>query len=143
MLEAVGEAYWPNYFQALSEHLIENGMAMIQVITIPDEKYAEYRNTVDFIQKYIFPGGMLICPAKIVENCSVTGLTLTNQYMLGQSYAQTLGLWRASFLASWNEIAQLGFDERFKRMWDYYLVYTSAGFKSGSINVGQFCLTKI
>ena len=143
MLEAVGEEYWPIYFQTLSAHLAENGMAVIQVIIIPDEKFEDYRNTVDFIQKYIFPGGMLICPGKIKENCLATGLQLTNQYMLGKSYAQTLDLWRVAFLKNWHEIAPLGFDDRFKRMWDYYLVYTSAGFKSGSINVGQFCLTKV
>jgi len=142
MLEAVGEAYWPIYFQTLSKHLIENGMAVIQVITIPDEKFLEYRSTVDFIQKYIFPGGMLICPAKIRENSLATKLNVTNEYMLGNSYAQTLDSWRNSFLKNWHDIALLGFDERFKRMWEYYLAYTSAGFKSGAINVGQFCLTK-
>ena len=142
MLEAVGETYWPKYFQTLSNHLTKDGKAMIQAITIRDEQYHDYRRTVDFIQKYIFPGGMLICPTKINELSLAADLEVTNDYMMGQSYAKTLDLWRESFLENWKKIADLGFDERFKRMWNYYLVYTSAGFKAGEIDVGQFCLTK-
>ena len=142
MLEAVGEAYWPEYFQTLSNHLTKDGKAMIQAITIRDDQYFDYRRTVDFIQKYIFPGGMLICPTKINELSLAADLEVTNDYMMGESYAKTLDLWRESFLENWKKIADLGFDERFKRMWNYYLVYTSAGFKAGEIDVGQFCLTK-
>ena len=115
---------------------------MIQAITIRDDLFDDYSKTVDFIQKYIFPGGMLICPRKINELSLASDLEVTNDYMMGQSYAKTLDLWRESFIKNWKTIANLGFDERFKRMWNYYLVYTSAGFKAGEIDVGQFCLTK-
>jgi cyclopropane-fatty-acyl-phospholipid synthase len=142
MLEAVGEEYWSTFFQKLSDNLTEGGMAMIQVITLPDEQFEDYRSTTDFIQKYIFPGGMLICPAKIKEHSLAANLRLKNEFMMGKSYAQTLDLWRDNFLRNWQKISTLGFDERFKRMWEYYLVYTSAGFKAGAIDVGQFCFSK-
>ena len=96
----------------------KDGKAMIQAITIRDDQYFDYRRTVDFIQKYIFPGGMLICPTKINELSLAADLEVTNDYMMGESYAKTLDLWRESFLENWKKISDLGFDERFKRMWN-------------------------
>ena len=142
MLEAVGEPYWPAYFRTVSDRLKENGSAMIQVITIPDEYFDYYRNGMDFIQRYIFPGGMLICPGKLKEHSEKAGLDLVDAYMFGSSYAQTLEQWQSSFQIRWHKIEKLGFDEKFKRIWEYYLDYTAAGFRSGSIDVGQFHLRK-
>ena len=142
MLEAVGETYWPRYFQSVSNCLVKGGQALIQVITVPDDDFEEYRSSVDFIQRYIFPGGMLISADKFRGCAEKAGLELNGQFMFGKSYATTLGFWREAFLCSWNEIETLGFDERFKRLWEYYLAYTAAGFKAGAIDVGQFCLIK-
>ena len=143
MLEAVGEAYWPVYFKTISDRLNKNGTAMIQVITVPDGYFDYYRNSMDFIQRYIFPGGMLLCPAKIKEHSEKVGLKLIDAHMFGSSYAQTLKLWQLAFQTRWDRIEKLGFDEKFKRIWEYYLDYTAAGFRSGSINVGQFHLRKL
>jgi len=143
MLEAVGESYWPIYFKTLSDRLKNNGAAMVQVITVPDNYFEFYRKTMDFIQRYIFPGGMLLCPEKISEHSMSQGLKVADTYFFGPSYAQTIELWQKKFQLKWHEIEQLGFDEKFKRIWEYYLDYTSAGFRSGAINVGQFHLRKI
>ena len=143
MLEAVGEAYWPVYFKTISDRLNKNGTAMIQVITVPDGYFDYYRNSMDFIQRYIFPGGMLLCPAKIKEHSEKVGLKLIDAHMFGSSYAQTLKQWQLAFQTRWDRIEKLGFDEKFKRIWEYYLDYTAAGFRSGSINVGQFHLRKL
>jgi cyclopropane-fatty-acyl-phospholipid synthase len=142
MLEAVGEAYWPQYFKTVADRLTERGSAMIQVITIPDDYFDFYRTSTDFIQRYIFPGGMLLCQSKIKEHGKAVGLTLTDAHMFGDSYAKTINEWQRVFQTQWHKIENLGFDEKFKRIWEYYLDYTSAGFKSGSINVGQFHLLK-
>ena len=98
---------------------------------------------MDFIQRYIFPGGMLLCPAKIKEHSEMVGLRLIDAHMFGSSYAQTLKQWQLAFQTRWDRIEKLGFDEKFKRIWEYYLDYTAAGFRSGSINVGQFHLRKL
>ena len=142
MLEAVGESYWPTYFKTISDRLKENGAAMIQVITVPDDYFDYYRNNVDFIQRYIFPGGMLLCPAKVKEHSEKAGLKLIDTHMFGSSYAQTLKQWQFSFQTRWDKIEKLGFDQKFKRIWEYYLDYTAAGFRSGAISVGQFHLRK-
>ena len=142
MLEAVGEDYWPGYFNTVSQRLRRGGAAMIQVITVPDEEFEAYRTTVDFIQRYIFPGGMLLCPEQMAQLSKGAGLTLDEQFLFGTDYARTLELWQAEFQRHWPTIQSLGFDERFKRMWEYYLDYTSAGFRSGATNVGQFLLRK-
>ncbi|MEE2745351.1 MAG: cyclopropane-fatty-acyl-phospholipid synthase family protein [Pseudomonadota bacterium] len=142
MLEAVGEAYWSDYFSALNNALARGGQAIIQVITIPDELFNEYRRTIDFIQTYIFPGGMLIPPSKIREFGKKENLAIVDEHMFGLSYSKTLEIWRKNFLDRWHEIEPLGFDSQFKRMWEYYLSYTSAGFKAGILNVGQFHLVK-
>ena len=142
MLEAVGESYWPTYFKTISDRLKKNGAAMIQVITVPDDYFDYYRNSMDFIQRYIFPGGMLLCPGKIREHSAKAGLNLVDAHMFGPSYAKTLEQWQSSFQTNWHKIEEIGFDKRFKRIWEYYLDYTAAGFKSGAIDVGQFHLRK-
>ncbi len=142
MLEAVGEAYWPDYFRVVSNSLKDDGKAMIQVITVPDDRFENYRRKSDFIQRYIFPGGMLISPGEMTNQASETGLTLDDTYFFGSSYGHTLDLWQDRFTERWTEIEKQGFDDRFRRLWEYYLNYTSAGFHAGTINVGQFHLTK-
>ena len=143
MLEAVGESYWPSYFQTISRNLKRGGKAMIQVIVVPDDRFAQYKQSVDFIQKYIFPGGMLLSPGHMKSQSAGAGLALEEAHTFGSDYSRTLDLWRETFDLQWPSILPLGFDERFKRMWDYYLEYTSAGFRAGSINVGQFLLKKV
>ena len=116
---------------------------MIQVIVVPDDRFAQYKQSVDFIQKYIFPGGMLLSPGHMKSQSAGAGLALEEAHTFGSDYSRTLDLWRETFDLQWPSILPLGFDERFKRMWDYYLEYTSAGFRAGSINVGQFLLKKV
>ena len=142
MLEAVGEAYWPDYFRVVSNSLKDDGKAMIQVITVPNDRFENYRRKSDFIQRYIFPGGMLISPDEMTNQASETGLTLDDTYFFGSSYGHTLDLWQDRFTERWTEIEKQGFDDRFRRLWEYYLNYTSAGFHAVTINVGQFHLTK-
>jgi len=142
MLEAVGERYWSTYFDIVSRCLAPRGSAMIQVITVADERFAYYRHSVDFIQKYIFPGGMLLSPGMIRRHAEAAGLGYADALFFGESYARTLDIWHAAFQERWPAIETMGFDRRFKRMWEYYLAYTAAGFRAGSINVGQFRLTK-
>ena len=142
MIEAVGEKYWDIYFSKINEVLKKNGLAGIQMILIDNKQFDSYRKSVDFIQKYIFPGGMLIPPSRISQHSSIAGLKPQDFYYFNLSYSKTLDTWRESFLDSWDHIKKLGFDENFKRMWEYYLAYTSAGFKSGLTGVGHFHLTK-
>jgi cyclopropane-fatty-acyl-phospholipid synthase len=115
---------------------------MIQVITVPDDRFENYRRKSDFIQRYIFPGGMLISPGEMTNQASKTGLTVADAYFFGSSYGHTLDLWQDRFTERWPQIEKQGFDDRFCRLWEYYLNYTSAGFHAGTINVGQFLLTK-
>ena len=142
MFEAVGEENWPVYFKVLSERLAPEGQAALQIITIEESLFARYRRRIDFIQRYIFPGGMLPTPEALARESIAQGLALTERVFFGSSYALTLAFWRDRFLAAWPQIATLGFDQRFKRMWLYYLCYCESGFRSGRINVGQFLLTK-
>lgn len=142
MLEAVGERYWSTYFEILSQSLAPQGEAMVQVITVADDRFDYYRHSVDFIQKYIFPGGMLLSPGTIRRHGEAAGLRYADALFFGESYAHTLDIWYAAFQERWPAIETMGFDGRFKRMWDYYLAYTAAGFRAGSIDVGQFRLTK-
>ena len=142
MIEAVGKNYLPSYFQTIKSNLSANGIAAIQAITIKDDLFERYKSKQDFIQKYIFPGGMLIPPSRISQHSSLAGLKPQDFYYFNLSYSKTLDTWRESFLDSWYQIKKLGFDENFKRMWEYYLAYTSAGFKSGLTGVGHFHLTK-
>jgi cyclopropane-fatty-acyl-phospholipid synthase len=142
MVEAVGEAYWPHYFRVLRQRLADGGCAALQAITINDARFATYRRGADFIQAYIFPGGMLPSPSALREHSAAAGLRITGSLAFGGSYARTVAEWRAAFRRSAHDIAQMGFDERFRRMWDYYLAYCQAGFAAGSIDVMQLRLAR-
>ncbi|HVY51029.1 MAG TPA: cyclopropane-fatty-acyl-phospholipid synthase family protein [Devosia sp.] len=138
MIEAVGEEHWPSYFKTLFDRLKPGGTAAIQAITINEADFDGYRRTPDFIQRYIFPGGMLLTKTAMLEQGKRVGLMLENVQNFGLSYARTLALWRERFLERWHEIQKLGFDETFKRKWVYYLSYCEAGFSEGSIDVGIY-----
>jgi cyclopropane-fatty-acyl-phospholipid synthase len=140
MLEAVGERWWPSYFEMLKRSLKPGGVVVLQTITIADARFDSYRRNVDFIQRYIFPGGMLLSPAALGEQVAAAGLHIAHAETFGASYARTLELWRQRFHAAWPKIAAQGFSERFQRMWDYYLCYCEAGFRSGTIDVGLWRL---
>ena len=140
MLEAVGERFWPVYFAKLRECLAVTGVAVLQVITIREDRYEAYRSQPDFIQRYIFPGGMLPTSAVIERQAKQQGFELVEHSSFGPSYARTLAEWRTRFLNAWPAIESLGFDARFRRMWEYYLTYCEVGFRSGLIDVGFFKL---
>ncbi|HHG89521.1 MAG TPA: hypothetical protein ENJ90_03450 [Devosia sp.] len=138
MIEAVGEAHWPRYFRAVHDRLKPGGTASIQAITIAEEHFEAYRTGPDFIQRYIFPGGMLLTKHAMLEQGKRVGLVLEETKNFRLSYAKTLRLWRERFLTRWSEIASLGFDEEFRRKWTYYLSYCEAGFTEGFIDVGIY-----
>lgn len=142
MFEAVGESYWPSYFAKVSDSLNEGAKAALQIITIQDELFPRYRKRADFIQRYIFPGGMLPSELALREQVLDAGLRVKNTHYFGPDYAKTLRLWSRDFEDKWGQIAALGFDERFRRMWRFYLSYCEAGFDNGRINVGHFTLSK-
>ncbi len=142
MLEAVGERWWPAYFRAVASALKPGGRALIQSITIADALFARYRKGTDFIQQYIFPGGMLPSPSRFRAEAESAGLALTDAHAFGPDYAETLRRWRRSFMAQLPEVRAQGFDERFTRMWELYYCYCEAGFDSGCTDVYQFELTK-
>lgn len=142
MLEAVGEAYWPVYFRTLHHRLNPGGIAVLQVITIDETRFRSYRSSVDFIQRRIFPGGMLPTKAIVAEQSAKAGLKPVLVQSFGESYAATLAEWRKRFQASWPAIAEMGFPERFRRLWNYYLCYCEAGFRSGQLDVGFYVLAK-
>ena len=138
MIEAVGEDHWPNYFQALFDRLKPGGTAAIQAITINEADFPAYKSGPDFIQRYIFPGGMLLTKTAMREQGHRVGLMLESVENFRLSYAKTLKLWRERFLERWNVIAPLGYDEAFRRKWVYYLSYCEAGFAEGAIDVGVY-----
>ncbi|MBF0678922.1 MAG: class I SAM-dependent methyltransferase [Devosia sp.] len=138
MIEAVGEDNWPSYFQTVHDRLKPGGTASIQAITIDEADFDGYRSGPDFIQRYIFPGGMLLTKTVMAEFGEKYGLVLENVETFGQSYARTLRLWRERFLERWPMIAPLGYDEQFRRKWVYYLSYCEAGFAEGVIDVGIY-----
>lgn len=140
MFEAVGETYWPDYFATLKRCLRPGGKTVLQVISIDDQRFDAYRHGSDFIQKYIFPGGFLPSDPALEAAVVKAGFRLTAREHFGKSYARTLREWRARFHARWPTIAALGFDERFRRLWHYYLCYCEAGFEEGSIDVGLYTL---
>ncbi|MHB2166151.1 class I SAM-dependent methyltransferase [Alsobacter sp. R-9] len=142
MFEAVGEQYWPVYFRQLSERLRGGGIAGLQVITIQDRFFEGYRAEMDFIRRYIFPGGMLPSPSIMQSLGEKVGLALRHEHIFGLDYAVTLEQWRERFRAAWPNLTGLGFDERFRRMWEYYLAYCEAGFRSGNIDVRQIVYAK-
>ena len=141
MLEAVGEAYWPAYFSALRRCLKPGGRAVLQVITIAEDRYHSYRAGADFIQTNIFPGGMLPTKSLLRSHIEAAGLTPAHSECFGPSYARTLAEWRIRFHQAWPQIEKLGFDDRFRRTWDYYLCYCEAGFRTGAIDVGFYVAT--
>lgn len=143
MFEAVGESYWPSYFGKIHEVLKHGTRAALQIITIRDELFESYRTRADFIQRYIFPGGMLPSEAKLKEQFETAGLRYDGTAYFGQDYARTLKTWGQRFNSSWVQIEPLGFDEPFRRMWNFYLAYCEAGFRNGRINVGQFQLARV
>ncbi|GHB29855.1 cyclopropane-fatty-acyl-phospholipid synthase [Pseudovibrio japonicus] len=142
MIEAVGEENWSGYFEKLKARLKPGGTAVIQSILIADDKFRTYRKNVDFIQHYIFPGGLLPSPRELARQIEQQDLELVTQEFFGADYEQTLAIWRKSFFQNWPEIAKLGYDNRFKRMWHYYLAYCEAGFAQGTIDVGLFQIKK-
>ena len=142
MFEAVGERYWSKYFEVLKNNLKNNGSIGLQTITIEDKFFKKYRKFPDFIQTYIFPGGMLPSIEEMTKTLKSNGLFIKEQKMFGNDYARTLKLWSRSFEGSWEKIKKEGFNETFRRMWRYYLGYCEGGFKSGNINVGQFLIKK-
>jgi cyclopropane-fatty-acyl-phospholipid synthase len=144
MFEAVGEEYWPAYFSTLRERLAPGGKAGIQVITIADRLFADYRRTADFIQRYVFPGGMLPCPARLREEIAKAGLHYGEALWFGQDYAETLSRWREKFQTGWERIAGFSaqYDTRFKRLWEFYLGYCEVGFAAGFTDVGQIVIER-
>ncbi|WP_263079432.1 cyclopropane-fatty-acyl-phospholipid synthase family protein [Endozoicomonas sp. Mp262] len=142
MIEAVGAENWPVYFKGISRRLKTGGVAVVQAITIADDRLEGYLNRADFIQKYIFPGGALPSREVICSEIKKAGMVLQHSETFGQDYASTLAVWRHRFNRSWPAIAEQGFDERFKRMWNYYLTYCQTGFKKESINVCLFVIKK-
>jgi cyclopropane-fatty-acyl-phospholipid synthase len=142
MIEAVGEENWPVYFDSIADRLKLGGKAVIQAITIRDDLFESYRSNPDFIQRYIFPGGMLSTKEAMHRHANASGLGFEVLETFGASYALTLAEWRRRFNEAWPRIAALGFDERFRRMWDYYLCYCQVGFERGSIDVGLYRLSK-
>ena len=140
MFEAVGEAHWGTYFHTLKRVLKPGGHAVLQVITIEDERFHHYRKQADFIQRYIFPGGMLPSISVFKEKLNEHGFTLKEHQLFGKDYARTLREWSNRFEQSWGNIKQQGFDENFYRLWRYYMAYCEGGFEQGSIDVGLYLL---
>ena len=137
MIEAVGEKYWRNYFKKIKDVLKKDGLAGIQVILINNKSYQRYSKSVDFIQKYVFPGGMLPSQEKLNENYVDAGLVEVNSHSFGKSYAKTLTIWHKEFLNSLSAIKKLGFDIKLERIFKYYFSYCKAGFNSERIDVAQ------
>jgi len=142
MIEAVGEQFWPQYFTQLRDRLAPGGFAGIQAITIQDKFFGSYRREVDFIQRYVFPGGMLPSPQVLKALGDKFGVPVIRERIFGEDYARTLAVWRDNFRAAWPNLIPLGFDERFRRLWEYYLAYCEAGFLSGNIDVRQVVFAK-
>ena len=142
MVEAVGRAYWPTYFQSVHRLLKPGGRACIQSIVIDDRLFERYIGSTDFIQQYIFPGGCLPCPREFRREAEAAGLQVQEEFAFGADYAETLRRWRERFLAQRAQILQQGFDERFMHIWEFYLAYCEAAFTMGDIDVVQYTLVK-
>ncbi len=142
MVEAVGRAYWPTYFATVARLLKPGGRACIQSIVIDDALYERYIHSTDFIQQYIFPGGCLPCPRVFREQAEAAGLEVVESYAFGADYAETLRRWRDRFLAQRAAVLANGFDERFVRIWEFYLAYCEAAFEEGNIDVVQYTLRR-
>lgn len=142
MFEAVGEEYWPKYFESVNRLLKPGGKAAIQTITIADDLFERYRKSTDFIQQYIFPGGMLPSPSRFREMAEKNGLKVVSEKAFGKDYAETLRQWRKVFMKQTQNVLSQGFDEPFIRTWEFYLAYCEAGFQYESTDVYQFYLQK-
>jgi cyclopropane-fatty-acyl-phospholipid synthase len=142
MYEAVGERYWPGYFATIARSLKPGGRAIVQAITIADELFERYRRSTDFIQQYVFPGGMLAAPSRFRAEARAAGLEVAHEFAFGGDYAETLCRWRRAFRERLPEIRALGYDERFLRTWEFYLAYCEAGFTSRCTDVIQFELVR-
>jgi len=142
MFEAVGEENWDTYFQTIHDRLAPGGTAVLQIITIDNQRFHSYRNNADFIQRYIFPGGFLPSPESFQAAIDRNELTLQKTHFFGASYARTCALWNKQFQHAWPEIEAMGYSKSFKRMWEYYLSYCEAGFKAGCVDVGLFKIAK-
>ncbi len=142
MFEAVGEAYWDTFFRQMRDRLVSGGRAGLQLITIRDEAFAGYRREIDFIRRYVFPGGMLPSNSILTELSSRFQLPILSDEGYASDYARTLSLWRDRFLQAWPTIENLGFDDRFRRLWEYYLTYCEVGFATNNIDVRQIVFAK-
>ncbi|MCI4665277.1 MAG: cyclopropane-fatty-acyl-phospholipid synthase family protein [Neomegalonema sp.] len=146
MFEAVGEKYWPSYFKTVHDRLRPGGRASLQIITIADDLFASYRRRVDFIQKYVFPGGMLPSPSSLKEQTAKAGLQFIDSIQFGASYSRTLRIWMKRFHEAWDKIQELPgarpFDARFRRIWDFYLASCAACFEAGTTDVTQVALRR-
>lgn len=142
MFEAVGEQYWPNYFETVRERLKPGKAATLQIITVDHKRWDVYKRGVDFIQKYIFPGGMLPSPVVLRQQVEKAGLVVDKSIEFGKSYDITLRRWHETFNAKWDQITAMGFDERFKRMWNFYLTSCAATFDSGNCDVTQITVRR-
>ena len=142
MFEAVGEKYWPTYFRTVRDRLKPGGNATLQIITVQDARFEIYRKGVDFIQKYIFPGGMLPSPTALRDEVRRAGLQVRHSIEFGDGYSQTLRRWYDTFNTRWDEISRLGFDDRFRRMWNLYLTSCAGAFEGGNCDVTQITITR-
>ena len=142
MIEAVGQEYWPTYFQNIARLLKTGGQACIQSIVIQDHLFERYIRSTDFIQQYIFPGGCLPCPSEFRRQAQAAGLKVVDELAFGRDYAETCRRWRTDFLAQRESVLALGFDDRFMRIWEFYLAYCEAGFDAGDIDVVQYTLVR-
>jgi cyclopropane-fatty-acyl-phospholipid synthase len=147
MIEAVGEEYWPVYFATLRDRLRPGGLACIQAITIAERYFESYSSAADFIQRYVFPGGMLSSPSRLQQETERAGLQWRQAHWFGQDYAETLRQWQNAFQQAWPKIARLPtsktrYDAKFKRLWEYYLAYCEAGFRARWTDVGHILIAK-
>ncbi|MEM9343941.1 MAG: cyclopropane-fatty-acyl-phospholipid synthase family protein [Pseudomonadota bacterium] len=142
MFEAVGEKYWPVFFETLKERLRPGKAATLQIITVDDSRWEAYRKGVDFIQKFIFPGGMLPAPTVLRQQVDRAGLELARSLEFAESYSQTLRRWHENFNTRWEEIQALGFDDRFRRMWNLYLTSCASEFLRGNCDVTQITVRR-
>lgn len=142
MIEAVGEQYWRTFFRQMHDRLLPGGRAGLQAITIQDRYFNDYRREIDFIRHYVFPGGMLPTPIILKNFGEQFGMPVLSERVFGRDYARTLSIWRGRFRASWPSLVRLGFDQRFQRLWEYYLAYCEAGFLTDKIDVRQMVFGK-
>jgi len=143
MFEAVGKEYWSTYFEKVRNALKPGGAAGLQIITIADRFFDRYLKSTDFIQRYVFPGGILPSDKVLTNLIDKAGLTLNSATSFGEDYAHTLNEWSKRFMTAWDDIRVLGFDERFKKLWRFYLAYCEAGFKAGTTNVRQIAALRV